>query len=351
MNDETSVDRAASAQPGTDTPTAGALLRRAREAAGLHVAALAVALKVPVKKLEALEADRWDLLPDAVFVRALASSVCRSLKINPVPVLDRLPQQARPRLDAEERGINTPFRASGYGSAGTVSAFVARPVVLVVAFLLLAALAVLLVPEMHFSGKSATPAAMDTPPVAQAAVVSESPKDRASAAPAEPVADVAAAPPVASPPPVAVSTPAPAPAQALSALAAKPGASASVAAAARASASVAVAAVSRSAASGAQSAASAATQRPVADSGAVNSSGHGLLVFRVKAATWVEVSDAQKQVLLRRTLAAGEALGVNGDLPLAVVVGRVDGVAVEVRGKPLALDAIGDTNVARFEVK
>ena len=121
MNDETSVDRAASAQPGTDTPTAGALLRRAREAAGLHVAALAVALKVPVKKLEALEADRWDLLPDAVFVRALASSVCRSLKINPVPVLDRLPQQARPRLDAEERGINTPFRASGYGSAGTVS--------------------------------------------------------------------------------------------------------------------------------------------------------------------------------------------------------------------------------------
>ena len=349
MNDETSVDRAASAQPGTDTPTAGALLRRAREAAGLHVAALAVALKVPVKKLEALEADRWDLLPDAVFVRALASSVCRSLKINPVPVLDRLPQQARPRLDAEERGINTPFRASGYGSAGTVSAFVARPVVLVVAFLLLAALAVLLVPEMHFSGKSATPAAMDTPPVAQAAVVSESPKDRASAAPAEPVADVAAAPPAASPPPVAVSTPAPA--QALSALAAKPGASASVAAAARASASVAVAAVSRSAASGAQSAASAATQRPVADSGAVNSSGHGLLVFRVKAATWVEVSDAQKQVLLRRTLAAGEALGVNGDLPLAVVVGRVDGVAVEVRGKPLALDAIGDTNVARFEVK
>ena len=349
MNDETSVDRAASAQPGTDTPTAGALLRRAREAAGLHVAALAVALKVPVKKLEALEADRWDLLPDAVFVRALASSVCRSLKINPVPVLDRLPQQARPRLDAEERGINTPFRASGYGSAGTVSAFVARPVVLVVAFLLLAALAVLLVPEMHFSGKSATPAAMDTPPVAQAAVVSESPKDRASAAPAEPVADVAAAPPAASPPPVAVSTPAPA--QALSALAAKPGASASVAAAARASASVAVAAVARSAASGAQSAASAATQRPVADSGAVNSSGHGLLVFRVKAATWVEVSDAQKQVLLRRTLAAGEALGVNGDLPLAVVVGRVDGVAVEVRGKPLALDAIGDTNVARFEVK
>ena len=55
--------------------TAGSLLRQAREAAGIHIAALAVSLKVPVKKLEALEQDRFDLLPDAVFVRALASSM------------------------------------------------------------------------------------------------------------------------------------------------------------------------------------------------------------------------------------------------------------------------------------
>ncbi|WP_457306933.1 helix-turn-helix domain-containing protein, partial [Polaromonas sp. P5_E6] len=44
---------------GTDfEPTAGTLLREAREAAGIHIAALAVSLKVPVKKLEALELDR-----------------------------------------------------------------------------------------------------------------------------------------------------------------------------------------------------------------------------------------------------------------------------------------------------
>ena len=83
--------------------TAGTLLRRAREAAGLHVAALAVSLKVPVRKLEALESDRYDLLPDAVFVRALASSVCRTLKIDPQPVLDRLPQTAAPRLVQRQR--------------------------------------------------------------------------------------------------------------------------------------------------------------------------------------------------------------------------------------------------------
>ena len=53
--------------PGVESanqPCAGALLRQAREASGLHIAALAVLLKVPVKKLEALESDRLDLLPD-----------------------------------------------------------------------------------------------------------------------------------------------------------------------------------------------------------------------------------------------------------------------------------------------
>src|SRR5687767_15686536 len=99
-----------------DGITAGVLLRRAREAAGLHVAALAVALKVPVRKLEALEEDRYDLLTDAVFVRALASSVCRTLKIDPQPVLDRLPQTTVPRLARDVDSINAPFRAPNDGA-------------------------------------------------------------------------------------------------------------------------------------------------------------------------------------------------------------------------------------------
>ena len=65
-----------------DGPSAGALLRQAREEAGLHVATLAANLKVPVRKLEALEDDRYDLLGDAVFVRGLASSICRTLKVD-----------------------------------------------------------------------------------------------------------------------------------------------------------------------------------------------------------------------------------------------------------------------------
>ena len=94
-------------------PSAGAMLRAAREAAGLHIAALAVSLKIPVRKLEALETDRLDLLPDAVFARALASSVCRSLKVDPDPVLRLLPQVDLQQLSAYERGINAPFSSSG----------------------------------------------------------------------------------------------------------------------------------------------------------------------------------------------------------------------------------------------
>jgi cytoskeleton protein RodZ len=53
--------------------TAGMMLRGAREAAGLHVAALAVSMKIPVKKLEALEADRLDLLHDGTDPRQIAA--------------------------------------------------------------------------------------------------------------------------------------------------------------------------------------------------------------------------------------------------------------------------------------
>ena len=72
---ESNSSEQASLQNTSSDTSAGAMLREARELEGLDIAALAVSLKVPVKKLEALEADRFDLLPDTVFARALAASV------------------------------------------------------------------------------------------------------------------------------------------------------------------------------------------------------------------------------------------------------------------------------------
>ena len=93
-----------------DAVRAGALLRAAREAAGVHIATLAGTLKVPLDKLQALENGDLAALPDMVFARALASSVCRSLKIDPAPVLALLPRVAPGSLAGQTEGINTPVK-------------------------------------------------------------------------------------------------------------------------------------------------------------------------------------------------------------------------------------------------
>lgn len=123
--------------------SAGAQIRRARESAGVHIAALAVALKVPVRRLEALEADRHDLLTDAVFVRALASSVCRNLKIDPSSILPLLPRNQAQPLSVEGR-INEPFRSSQVAAGGRRPA--SQSAVLAGVALFLAALTVYLWP-------------------------------------------------------------------------------------------------------------------------------------------------------------------------------------------------------------
>jgi cytoskeleton protein RodZ len=91
-------------------PSAGRLLREARERQGLHIAALAASIKVTPRKLELLEADRFDALPDATFTRALAQTVCRALKIDPAAVLVLLPPPAGHRLEQVGEGLNAPFR-------------------------------------------------------------------------------------------------------------------------------------------------------------------------------------------------------------------------------------------------
>jgi cytoskeleton protein RodZ len=97
----------------TSTPsntTAGALLRQLREDAGFKLDVLAQALRVSPAKLEALETDRLDDLPDAMFARALTLAVCRQLKTDAAPVLALLPGQDVSRLAAKnERGLDFPL--------------------------------------------------------------------------------------------------------------------------------------------------------------------------------------------------------------------------------------------------
>ncbi|MEG0000190.1 helix-turn-helix domain-containing protein, partial [Comamonas sp.] len=130
--------------------SAGQQLRSAREAAGLHVAALAGALKVPVHKLEALEADNYAAFPDTVFMRALASSICRSLGMDAQPVLDQLPRNAPQGLNPQRTHLNAPIKERAGKSGGGMTAGnsgVSTKAVAAVAVLLIGAAAVYFLPS------------------------------------------------------------------------------------------------------------------------------------------------------------------------------------------------------------
>lgn len=187
--------------PSSDTPgntpgdtaapqRAGALLRAAREKQGLHIAALAAAIKVTPAKLDALEQGRYDELPDATFTRALAQSVCRVLKIDAAPVLERLPAAAGVMLEKVDAGLNTPFRDRPGRIDPTDWTLWRQPVVWVVLALLAAAAAFWLLPPLSLP---ASPAA-EAPAAAAPAVEAPAPAAPATATtPATPATEPAAA--------------------------------------------------------------------------------------------------------------------------------------------------------------
>ena len=299
-------------------PMGGAMLRAARESAGLHIGALAVMLKVPVKKLEALEADRVDLLPDAVFVRALAASVCRTLKIDPAPVLARLPVTATPRLKSVESGINAPFRVPGVDPGSPIRDRLTSPLGMAVLTMLIGALVLFFAPpwdrieQMLGVGQRSAGGAADMAPQPAQALASADGKQSEFNSVAE-VKSSAVPGTVSSP----VSVSAPLPTSVASAGSAPPVLAASPASAA---------------------------PTPVADLA-------GNVVIRARATSWVEVTDAAGVVQLRKIMNAGEGVGVSGKRPLSVVLGRADVVDVTVSGKPYPLVNVSRDKVARFEVK
>ena len=285
----------------------GALLRQAREASGLSVSALASLLKVSTSKLDALESDRWDLLPDIVFARALASSVCRALKIEVAPVLAHFPTLTAPSMKTDESGINAPFRTHGDGFGLASLSQLRKPGTLAVLILIGAAVVLFLLPSDFFSSRFA------------GSLLKDGDKGTISTKVASPDAApddlnvVSQLPEAGTQFPVMPQT--------------APENSPSVVAAQEPSAS----------------------PLPVTVNG--NGDVAGTVVLKATNASWVEVVDSRGVVQVRKIMAEGEVIGASGESPLSVVIGRADAVAVEVRGKNFNLDNSTKNNVARFEVK
>ena len=284
--------------------TAGDMLREAREAHNLPLDVVASALKVSVAKLEALEMDNIDALPDPVFARALAASLCRALRIDPAPVLAKMPGAQPAGLAQADRTISRNLRSAGPRAATSPTGLPSRALFVVVLLLLAGAAAMFWMPQSLLERVGA--------PFAGNASRNE----------AEPVAAVA---PVA-PPAGTVIEPAMPSAPATPTTPTTPTTPVSP-----------------------QPAGNPSTPEPAA---ATEVAGPTPIGFTTRQDSWITVTESGGKSLLRRTVKAGETVSVAGVAPLTVTVGRANAVNVQVRGKPFDIaPLIGSGGVARFEVK
>jgi len=301
MSDETAPDVPAGPAPAT---TAGGLLRQARKAQGLHIAALAAAIKVSPRKLELLESDQFDQLPDATFTRALAQTMCRALKIDPAPILALMPRPPGHRLEQMSEGLNTPFRERPGQLVPKDWASAAMPALVIAALLLVGTAVMYLAPAdwlpsvkgalNRAGGETAAPTPVATTDGAAAPLASAS----GSASAAMPVSEASSMPAASDVmPPVSTDTAEPVPPAAL----------------------------------------------PVAVA--------GVLQLRPSAPSWVEVIDANGKPLISRLLQADESVGLDGALPMKVKIGNAGATEVVFRGQPLELGPFTRDNMAKLELK
>lgn len=299
--------------------SAGQLLREAREGRHMTIQALASALKVPVAKLQALEDDRWDLLSDVVFARAVALSICRVLQIDSAPIVERLPKAGISKLSTNPEGINAPFKDKTLRSSMSSGSDSSRGRIVK----LLAVLAIMVV-----GGAGLYFVPQWTQPEGNVAAVTEGNADIASSALVSAIESAQAAP-------VAVQGSTSAPALAVGAL---PETAVAAEAAQPAPAAVAVAS------SSAVVPAAAAVDVPAA------SAKNGLRIA-VAEQTWVQVRNAQQQVVMEKIMQAGDVYETDAARPLSVVIGNASVSSVEIDGVALDLARASKNNVARFEVK
>lgn len=290
--------------------SAGTLLREARHAQKLNLAALADAMKVPAQKLEALENDQFDLLPDATFARALAQSVCRHLKIDPQPVLSRLPQSTQQRLDRLGGGLNAPIGHHDARSEGGWGVHMARPIVWVPMLLVVATLAVLLLP-IDFRFDRLIGAGSSAPSTVSETVSEPVVAGTATTGPAGESANVVV------PPVMAPASPLP------------------------------------EAAPTATSAASVPLQETTAATASASTpSGTPTISITSRTASWIQAVDAGGRTLVQRELKAGDQMVIDGAMPISLTVGNASKATVLLRGQPVDLaPSIRRADVARLQLQ
>lgn len=294
-------------QPDASQRSAGELIRAERERQGLSVEALSSIIKVVPGKIEALERGDLAALGDANFTRALAQTICRSLRIDPASVLGALPPAQPARLHDEHAPLNQPLPAPGTASLFSVRGVgfgvtdVLKRKWFVPLCILIAAAVVWWWPQGWGIALFDEP----EPTSVQVAVPLNAP---------EAPADVPSAPAMVNTTPMPVDV----------AASAEP--------------------LPEASAPAPEASTSAAPVEAI-------SSG-GLIAMSATESSWVELTESRTgRKLFSRLVQAGEHLELNGEPPIDAVIGNANGVQIRVRGQAIDLAPHVRNNVARVSLR
>jgi cytoskeleton protein RodZ len=291
-----SGDDTIAATEATPPEGVGAMLRARRLELGLSQADVAGMVKLQARRIEAMEQERWEELPDGPFLRGFLRNIARALNLDAASLMAGvdeslmrtgspdsilIPQSAPHGMLPMRSGPADERRG---GRTLVYGAFV---------FALIAAL-------IAWSGTESFDRAL----VAAKRTIEPS-APRVNAAPV-PLSDRTVAPDA---PPVS-----------LAPVAGDPVATAGV------------------------NAASPQPARPVTTAGELP------LLFHFNEPSWVEVRSADGKVLLQQLNAAGSEQKIDGEAPFSIVVGNAKGVALKFRGQPVDLTPYTRDSVARLKL-
>jgi cytoskeleton protein RodZ len=314
----------------------GRMLAQARQVKGLSTADVAEKLKLTSRQIEALEADEYDKLPAAVFVRGFVRNYARLVGLNPDHVLAAM---------GESQGASTTITAPSEGVTISVSPLKRWMIYFAGGFLLFLLLVALLYQWLS-SGEEAFVSEV-TPPALQAAqTVTPSDAQVMAAAPVQAApaasATTAAGEVASGPAPVPVATLPLAPAQPAATPVTVPAAPVVPAEGPT------MAPPSAPAVAGnpylPQSGARAQAGEPVA------ASGQSMLRFSAQDESWLQVVDAagkrSSQLLTR-----GASASVAGTPPFRVVIGNAGVVSLRYNDQNIDLRPFTGDKVARLTLE
>jgi cytoskeleton protein RodZ len=281
--------------------TAGALLRAAREAAGLSVDVVAQQLRLAPRQVTALEEDDYTHLPGRTFVRGFVRNYARFVNLDPDAVVSALPGgTAAPALAVPTLHQTAPTMGElpVTGHARPALARWAIPLTLAAIVVIAGFYEWLRSPGegRPGAGKSAAPTTTGRPAAPPTQAPASPPEQAATAVPgAAPGATPAVSPP--GPPATTSATPLPNP------LATAPGPD------------------------------------------------DARLVLAFRDYSWAEVKDREGRVLLSRMNPGGTTQAVVGTPPFELVIGNAADVSITFRGQSVDLTPHARQNIARFTLR